>query len=76
MKIKQLIFLLLFFLPLLPLYAQNKKFDALANELNRISLYKKTKSLELLDRLYQMAYNSSDSSSLIDRCLYEESLLN
>ncbi|MDR2970833.1 MAG: hypothetical protein LBU83_02720, partial [Bacteroidales bacterium] len=69
MKIKQLFFLLLLFLTLLSVCAQNTKFDTLANEINRISLYKKTKSLEMLQRLYKMAYNSPDSSLLIDRCL-------
>ena len=77
MKIKQLPLLLLFFLTVFSAaYAQNTKFDSVANELNRISLYKKAQSLELLDSLYQMAYSSSDSSLLIARCIYEESLLN
>ena len=75
MKIKH--FLLLAFLTLfLSVDAQNTKFDSIADELNRISLYKKAKSLELLDSLYRMAYSSPDSSLLIARCLYEESLLN
>jgi tetratricopeptide (TPR) repeat protein len=74
MKIKLL--LLLFSTVFSSAYAQNTKFDSIADELNRVSLYKKAKSLELLDSLYQMAYSSPDSSLLIARCLYEESLLN
>ena len=54
--------------------AQNPTFDSLANEINRISLFKKAKSHEMLDTLYQMAYNSTDSSELIARCIYEESV--
>ena len=77
MKIKQLPLLLWLLLTIFPsAYSQNTKFDATANELNRISLYKKAKSLELLDSLYQMAYSSPDSSLRIARCLYEESLVN
>ena len=56
-------------------FSQNPAFDSLANEINRISMYKKTKSLELLDSLYKMAYNSPDSSLLIACCLYEDALL-
>ena len=77
MKIKQILLLLLFFSTIFPsVYAQNTKFDVTADELNRISHYKKTKSLELLDSLYRMAYGSPDSSLLIARCFYEESVLN
>ena len=54
----------------------NTKFDSLANEVNRFSFYKKAKALEMLDSLYQMAYNCPDSSLCIARCLYEEALLN
>jgi len=60
----------------LTIYAQNPTFDSLANEINRISFYKKTKTLELLDSLYQIATNSQDSSLLIARYIYEKSLLN
>jgi len=56
--------------------SQNLAFDSLANEINKLSLYKKTEALEMLNNLYQMAYNSPDSSLLIAHCLYEESLLN
>jgi len=51
-------------------------FDSLANEINRISLYKQSKALEMIDNLYKVAYNSPDSSLLIAHCIYEESLLN
>ena len=76
MKIKPSSILLLFFAIALPAYCQNPTFDSLANELNRISIYKKTQSLEMLDNLYQMAYNSPDSSLCVARCLYEEAGLN
>jgi tetratricopeptide (TPR) repeat protein len=55
--------------------SQNIAFDSLANEVNRLAIYKKTKSLELLDSLYKMAHNSPDSSLLIAHCLYEEIML-
>jgi DNA-binding CsgD family transcriptional regulator len=57
-------------------YSQTQTFDSIANKLNRISNSKKTESLELLDKLYQIAYNHPDSSLLLARCLYEESILN
>jgi len=70
---------LFFLFPLLLLtalaYPQNPAFDSLANEIDRISNFKKTKSLELLDNLYQMAYSDPDSSLLIARCFYEEAFL-
>ena len=56
--------------------AQNERFDSLANEVNRVSRYKKTKALEMLDSLYQMAFSSNDNSVLIAICLYEEASLN
>ena len=56
--------------------SQNPSFDSLANEINKISYYKKTKTLELLDSLYQIATNSQDSSLLIARYIYEKSILN
>jgi tetratricopeptide (TPR) repeat protein len=68
------LFLLLFLLQ--QIYPQPQAFDSLANEINRISLFQKTQSLEMLEHLYQMAYNSKDSSLLITYCLYEESSLN
>jgi len=75
-NIKQVFLLFpLFLLTVSVAYSQNPTFDSLANEINRISIYKKTKSLEMLDSLYQMAYSESDRSLLIARCLYEESLL-
>ena len=55
--------------------AQNPTFDSLANEINRLSLYKKTKAIDMLDSLYKIANNSPDSFMFISRCLYEESLL-
>jgi DNA-binding NarL/FixJ family response regulator len=48
----------------------------LANEINRISIIKKTKSLEMLAQLYQMAYQKQDSALCIARCLFEEAALN
>ena len=59
----------------LTIYAQNPTFDSLANEIYRIAGFKKEKSLEILDKMYQIAYNEPDSSLFIARCLYEESLL-
>ena len=75
MKTIKLKLLLLFFLVLQCVYSQNPAFDSLADEINRISLYKKTKSFELLDSLYKMAYNDPDSSLLFARCLYKEALI-
>jgi len=66
----------LFVLASLRVYAQHPAFDSLADEINRISNFKKTKSLEILDSMYRMAYNDPDSSLLLARCLYEESILN
>ena len=57
-------------------YAQNAKFDSLFNELDRTAIFKKTKSLEILDIMYQMAHSAPDSSLLIAYCLYEEAFLN
>jgi len=65
----------LFFSIFQTISAQNERFDSLANEVYRLSRYKKTKSIEMLDSLYNMAYISPDSSLLIARCLYEEALL-
>jgi len=69
------IFLFLIFQVFQSTYANNPAFDILENEINRIALNKKTIALELLDSLYLMAYNDPDSSLLIARCLYEESIL-
>ena len=68
--------LLLFFVITYPAYSQNQTFDSLSNKLNRISNSKKTESLELLDHLYQMAFNNPDSALFLARCLYEESIFN
>ena len=68
-----LIFLL--FLSISQSYSQNYVFDSLANEINKLSLYKETKSRELLDSLYYIALNSPDSSFLIARCIFEEANL-
>jgi len=57
-------------------FAQNPAFDSLADEINRMSIYKKTRSLELLDSLYAMANNHPDSSLMLARCFFEESILN
>jgi len=70
------IFISLFLLFAHTVYPQNPVFDSLANEINRISIIKKTKSLEILDELYHIAYSAPDSTSLIARCLYEESIFN
>ena len=70
------IFLFLCFLTIYSAYSQHQIFDSLANKLNRISNSKKTESLELLNNLYQIAYNHSDSSLFLARCLYEESIFN
>ena len=74
-KIQILLICLLGFTPFFT-YTQNLVFDSLANEVNRLSRYKKTQSLEILDKMYQMTLNDPDSSLHIARCLYEESLLN
>jgi len=76
MKPNRPFFLILLALIVLSVQSQNPTFDSLSDKLNRLSQYKKTKSLELLSSLYQIAYNCPDSSVLIARCLYEESLLN
>ena len=68
--------LLLFFFVFPKLYAQNTTFDSLANEVNRVSIFNKTKSLKLLNELYQAARHSPDSALLTAHCLYEESSLN
>ena len=66
---------LLIFLTFPKFYAQNATFDSLLNEINKIAIYNKTKSFEMLDNLYQMAYQDSDSSLLIAHCIYTETLL-
>ena len=68
-------FFLLFFIAFVA-YSQNPSFNSLANEVNRMAIFHKTKSLKMLDDLYRMAYRDSDSSLLIAHCLYEESQLN
>lgn len=76
MYLKRQFLLSLFIFIALSVYSQNRTFDELSDDLNRISQYNKTKSQELLRSLYAMAGNSPDSSLFIARCLYEESLLN
>ena len=56
--------------------AQSHVFDSLAHEVTQTSVFHKTKTLEMLGQLYQMAYQSPDSALLIAYCLYEESTLN
>jgi DNA-binding NarL/FixJ family response regulator len=72
----RLLFISLFVFTLFTPFAKNKSFDSLADEVNRISIYKKTEALRLLDSLYQMAYQGKDSTLLIARCLCEEAMLN
>ena len=69
-----LILLLSSILQLSFISAQNSTFDLLVNEINKISVFKKTKAFEILDSLYLMAYKNQDSSFLF-RCIYEESIL-
>ena len=64
------------FLTFLQIYAQNQEFDSLAHKIDRAAIVQKAKSLEMLEQLYHIARQRSDSSWLIARCLYEESLLN
>ena len=73
-KVKIAIKIIIFLFFVFSANAQKLVFDSLANELNIISGYQKSKSLEVLDKLYQMAYLDSDSSLRLARCLYEESL--
>jgi len=56
--------------------AQNQEFHNLADKIDRTAILQKTKSLEMLGQLYQLAQQSPDSSLLLARCLYEESSLN
>jgi tetratricopeptide (TPR) repeat protein/DNA-binding NarL/FixJ family response regulator len=76
MRKKSLLCTLLFIFLLPFYYAQTQAFDSLSNEINRAAIYQKTKSLEMLERLYQMANNNADTSLLLACCLYEESTLN
>ena len=55
--------------------SQNNKFDIVADEIYRLSNFKQTKSMELLDSLYLMANNDKENTLLIAQCLYQESLL-
>ena len=78
-KKHSLIRIITFFLFLLTIQnigAQTPAFDSLAREVTKTSIFHKTKSLEMLRQLYQMAYQSPDSALLISYCLYEESTLN
>ena len=75
MNLNKILFFILIFTISQLSFAQNPTFDSLANEINILSVYQKTKAFRLLDSLYQMAYNSRDSSLLIACCLYEESIL-
>ena len=70
------LFLLLVFFAKAQIHPQNAVFDSLAIEINKVSIIKKTKSQEILDKLYQIAYTNPDSATLIARCLYEESIFN
>ena len=65
----------LIFLALPRVSSQNEAFDSLANEVYRLAVYQQSKSLALLEKLYQMAYHDPDSNVLIARCLYEEASL-
>jgi tetratricopeptide (TPR) repeat protein len=73
---RKIIFLFLFFSIIQNVNSQNSIFDSISNEISKIAIYNKTKSLEMLQDLYQIAYNNPDSSLLIAHCLYKESLLN
>ena len=72
------LFIFFSFLSFSSVYSQNPAFDSLANEINRISNFKKNQAIIMLDSLYKMAYysNSPDSSLLIARFLYEKSKFN
>ena len=76
MQLKSFFYLFLFLISPVSVYSQSLVFDSLANEINKISLNNRTKSLEILDSLYKMAYNNPDSSLLISRALCEEVSLN
>ena len=70
------LFLLLGFFAKVQIYPQSAAFDSLANEINKFSMVYKTKSLEMLSQLYQMANKEQDSQLGVARCLFEEAALN
>ena len=70
------LFLLLVFFAKTQIYPQSAAFDSLANEINKFSMIYKTKSLEMLSQLYQMAHQEKDSALGVARCFFEEAALN
>ena len=74
--INEITVFIIFFFVFGKVYSQHRSFDSLENEIDKMAIFNKTRSLEMLDTLYQMAYQKPDSSLLFARCLYEESLLN
>lgn len=75
-NLRSIILLAFIFLALNQTSAQTSAFDSLSNEINKAAIFQKTKSLEMLAQLYQMAYNQQDSFLFLAHCLYEESSLN
>lgn len=69
---KKTIYLLGLCLCVIFVSAQSKKFDSIANYVDENGFFQYQKSKELIDSLYQMAYNSSDSLKLLAICLAKE----
>ncbi len=59
----------------LSIYAQESKFDSIANLFDRISYSQLTKSIQLLDTLYSLTQDSGDSLKLTIETLYREAEL-
>jgi len=76
-KVKYLlIFLLLFAVQNNQSFAQNQKFDSIFEEIDRIGNIKKNYAKQLLDTLYQMIYQDTDSALRMARYLYVEAAVN
>ena len=73
---KTQLIILLCFITLMKANAQISEFDSLANEINKTAIFNRTKSLEMLEKLYLMARQSPDSTLLLAHCYYEDASLN
>ena len=73
--VKRSIFVFSLWVFVLSIYAQESKFDSIANLFDRISYSQLTKSIQLLDTLYSLTQDSGDSLKLTIETLYREAEL-
>ncbi|MDR0364231.1 MAG: hypothetical protein LBH92_04355 [Bacteroidales bacterium] len=73
---KKIAYLSLFYLCAVSISAQNREFDSILHHIDENSFFQFQKSKEWIDELYQIAYSSSDSLSLLAICIAKEAKLN